>query len=290
MTPYTLVVFQQLIASSTHVVARSVAVQIPATAIVLYRGVLSVLTYVVWLLVQRRLGSSWRIAPRDWWRFVVLGLLNMPLNQYLFVAGLRLTTAPNAALAFALSPVFVLVFAAFLLGEKLSWHKIVGVVLAAVGAIIVVGERGITFSSQTMVGNLMELAASCAWSLYTVWGRPLVQRYGAVPTTALGMMIGLAFFIPIAALVPDGVLAPAHLSLQQWLEIAYLGVVTSGLGWGLWYVLLRRMEAGRLAVFNNLQPALTVLLSWLAFGELPSVAFWIGGSIAIAGVLLTQRA
>ena len=284
-----LVALQQLVASSTHIVARSVAQAVPATTVVFYRGVFSVCAYAVWIwFVQRqRLGGTFQW--RDWWRFALLGLVNMPLNQYLFVAGLRYTTAPNAALAFALSPVFVLVLASVFLGERLRWHAIMGIALAVLGAVIVAFQRGASLRSEVTVGNLMELAASCAWAFYTVWGRPLVQRYGAVPTTAFGMLWGLGLFMPVAALVPGGLLPPDAISPRQWGEIAYLGIVTSGVGWALWYVLLRQIEASRLAVFNNLQPILTVILSWLAFGEVPPPAFWIGGAIALAGVLLAQR-
>ncbi|RMF33058.1 MAG: hypothetical protein D6747_07730 [Chlorobiota bacterium] len=284
-----LVALQQLVASSTHIVARSVAQAVPATTVVFYRGVFSVLTYAVWIWFVQRQGSAGTFQWRDWWRFALLGLVNMPLNQYLFVAGLRYTTAPNAALAFALSPVFVLVFASVLLKERLRWHAMIGIALAVLGAAIVAFQRGASLQSEVTVGNLMELAASCAWSFYTVWGRPLVQRYGAVPTTALGMLWGLVLFVPIAAFVPGGLMPPAAMSPRQWGEIAYLGIVTSGVGWALWYVLLRQMEASRLAVFNNLQPIVTVILSWIAFGELPPPAFWIGGAIALTGVLLAQR-
>lgn len=289
MNLYALVAVQQLVASSTHVVARSVATVLPATSIVLYRGVFSVLTYAAWLGLRKQPFGLPPIARNDWWRFVLLGLVNMPLNQYLFVAGLHYTTAPNAALAFALSPAFVLVLARWLLGERLTPLKLIGVVLAIGGAAIVAFGRGARLGADAALGNVMELAASFSWSLYTVWGRPLVQRYGAVPTTAIGMLWGLVLFAPIAAVVPQGIVLPGEIGTQQWIEIAYLGVVTSGIGWALWYVLLRRMEAGRLAVFNNLQPAMTVVLAWLAFGELPPVEFWIGGSIAIAGVVLAQR-
>lgn len=284
-----LVVLQQLVASSTHIVARSVAQTLPATTVVFYRGVFSVLVYAGWIWFVQRQRLAVSFEWRDWWRFALLGLVNMPLNQFLFVAGLRFTTAPNAALAFALSPVFVLVFASVLLRERLRWQAIVGIALAVIGAVIVALQRGASLRTDVVVGNVMELAASCAWSFYTVWGRPLVQRYGAVTATAFGMLWGLGLFVPIAAAVPGGLLPPNAISLRQWSEIAYLGIVTSGVGWALWYVLLRQMEASRLAVFNNLQPVLTVILSWLAFGEVPPLAFWIGGAIALAGVLLAQR-
>jgi drug/metabolite transporter (DMT)-like permease len=73
------------------------------------------------------------------------------------------------------------------------------------------------------------------------------------------------------------------------LQLCYLGVITSGLGYGLWYYALSKMEASKLSVFNNIQPILTTIMAFFLFGHLPSAVFVIGAMIAIVGVILTQK-
>jgi drug/metabolite transporter (DMT)-like permease len=77
--------------------------------------------------------------------------------------------------------------------------------------------------------------------------------------------------------------------LEHWAQLFYLGVITSGVGYGLWYYALSRMEASRVSVFNNLQPVLTSVLSFFIFGTVPTFMFVVGGAIAIAGVIVTQQ-
>jgi drug/metabolite transporter (DMT)-like permease len=67
-----------------------------------------------------------------------------------------------------------------------------------------------------------------------------------------------------------------------------LGVITSGLGYALWYFALTKMEASKLAVFNNIQPVLTTVMAYFLFNTLPSEFFIFGAIIAIIGVVITQ--
>jgi drug/metabolite transporter (DMT)-like permease len=75
----------------------------------------------------------------------------------------------------------------------------------------------------------------------------------------------------------------------MWFQLFYLGVITSGLGYALWYVALTRMEASKLAVFNNIQPVLTTIMAFFLFNTIPTETFLIGAFVAICGVIITQK-
>ena len=64
-----------------------------------------------------------RIERKDIYKLFVLGALNIPINQFLFMTSVHYTTAPNVAFAYGLVPVFVLVIAVIFLKEKLSLKK-----------------------------------------------------------------------------------------------------------------------------------------------------------------------
>lgn len=93
--------------------------------------------------------------------------------------------------------------------------------------------------------------------------------------------------MPVQAPLVD-VLSAAG-SSSTWFQLFYLGVITSGVGYGLWYVALSKLPSSNVAVFNNLQPVLTSVLALLLFGLEPSGAYVIGGSLALLGVVVTQR-
>ncbi len=262
------------------------------TVVVLYRGMFSIIAYGIWLFIRRN--KIERIEKQDWLMLLLLGLLNMPMNQLMFVWGLKYTSAPNASLAYALSPAFVLIISSVMHCERLSVYKVVGISVAIIGTVVVLFERGFSFSGENMFGNVIELCASLTWAFYTVLGRRIALRYGAVYSTAISMLIGFALYVPLFFTLTNTTLpevngSPLFINGEQWFGLFYLGVITSGLGFALWYVLLTKLESSKVAVFNNLQPVLTTILAVIFLHQQPSLLFVIGGIVAIVGVVITQR-
>ncbi len=282
-----LLFFQQLVASSTHLFAKHITETLHPAVIVFYRGTFSALAYGSWVLIRRNYLT--KIDRADWSMLLLLGLINIPMNQLMFVWGLKYTTPPDASLAYALSPAFVLVISHFFFGDKLNTKKVVGILIALVGTLIILLEKGLSFSCEHLLGNCIELGASCSWAFYTVLGRRMAMRYGAVHSTALSMFIGIGLFAPIYALLPIEHTSPMTFTGDQWFSLVYLGVITSGIGFALWYYLLTKMEAAKVAVFNNLQPVLTTVLTFIISSQVPSPVFVMGALIVMTGVIVTQR-
>lgn len=277
---------QQLIASSTHIVAKGVTTELSPALILLFRALIATSVYFIYLSIRK---SSWKkIEPKDWLIVALLGILNIPINQFFFLIGVSYTSAPNVSLAYALTPVFVFIIAAIFLKEKVSVLKIVGIAVAVGGAIVLLSEKGFNFSSTTMKGDIFALLASFSWGLYTILGRNFTRKYGAIYATALGMASGTFFFIPVFIFFEGGI-DISNITPLNWGQIVYLGAITSGLGYALWFYALKRMEASKLAVFNNLQPALTAILAFLIFGTQVTPYFLVGGTMIIIGVFMTQR-
>ena len=288
---YLLLVVQQLIAASTHLVAKSVTVEVHPTTVVLIRGVFACLAYAIWWLIRRR--SLPKIDRADIPMILLLGLINIPINQLLFVWGVKYTTAPNASLAYALTPAFAVIFLALVLKHKPTRKSVIGIAIAIVGTVVVLMDRGAGFVPEQTLGNLMVLCAAISWSVFTVLGRVLVAKYGAIYAIALTFFAGLVFYIPLFFIIPvpfdvEALLHSPHAS-ALWMQLGYLGIITSGFGFALWYYALTHMDASRVSVFNNLQPIFTTLLALAIFGTEPTLAFLIGGSIALVGVIITQR-
>ena len=289
---YFLLLIQQFIASSTHLIAKNVTGELHPTMVVLVRGMFTCVAFGLWWMIRRK--HLKEIDRSDLPLLLLLGLINLPINQLLFIWGVKFTTAPNASLAYALTPVFVVIYLAIGKGANPGWKKWLGVVLAMVGAAIVLFDKGVSFSAEHTLGNIMVLTASASWAGYTVLGRRVVAKYGSVYATALTFFFGLALYSLVWTLLPvPADIAPLldpELAGGIWFQLFYLGVITSGIGYGLWYYALTHMETSSVAVFNNLQPILTTILAFIVFGTEPTIYFLIGGVIALTGVIVTQKA
>lgn len=290
MTLYLVMLLQQLIASSTHLIAKDAASQLHPISVVLVRGMWTCLAFGIWFALRR---GTWKpVDRRDLRLIILLGIVNLPINQLLFIWGVSYTTPPNASLAYALTPAFVVALMIIVHRRSMSWKKMLGVVVALVGASIVLVDRGAGISDGQTLGNVMVLLASLSWAVFTLYGQRIVERYGPVQAIAMTFFSGLLAFVPVWILMPVdaqiSVLAvPSSASL--WWQLFYLGVITSGIGYGLWYYALSRLDSGKVAVFNNLQPVLTSLLTLIVLGTAPTTLFLIGGSVAQVGVIITQR-
>ncbi|MFN6135622.1 MAG: DMT family transporter, partial [Bacteroidota bacterium] len=289
-TLYLVMLLQQLIASSTHLIAKDAASQLHPISVVLVRGMWTCLAFGIWFALRR---GTWKpVDRRDLRLIILLGIVNLPINQLLFIWGVSYTTPPNASLAYALTPAFVVALMIIVHRRSMSWKKMLGVVVALVGASIVLVDRGAGISDGQTLGNVMVLLASLSWAVFTLYGQRIVERYGPVQAIAMTFFSGLLAFVPVWILMPVdaqiSVLAvPSSASL--WWQLFYLGVITSGIGYGLWYYALSRLDSGKVAVFNNLQPVLTSLLTLIVLGTAPTTLFLIGGSVALVGVIITQR-
>jgi drug/metabolite transporter (DMT)-like permease len=209
-------------------------------------------------------------------------------NQLLYMYGIHFTTAANGALLYATTPVIVLVFSWLFLHERITVKKFIGIILAFLGVSIVIFERGVSLSSSYTYGNLVVLIAVTAWGLFTVFGKSMVLRYGALQTTSVAAFLGGAMLLPF------GTYSAARfdfstLVVSDWIGILYLGIGTSIISYLLWYYALRRIEASKLAVFSNGQPIVAALLSVIFLQYTITGSFLFGGTVAIVGVILTQR-
>jgi drug/metabolite transporter (DMT)-like permease len=69
----------------------------------------------------------------------------------------------------------------------------------------------------------------------------------------------------------------------------YLGLFPTALGFTAWSYALRRTDAGRLTASTYAVPAISVLLSWLLLGEVPTAWALLGGTICLVGVAISRR-
>lgn len=282
---YLVLIFQQFIASTTHIFAKNLTFDLPPTLILFFRSFFAAFFYLALLLAKKQ--SLFSLEKTDIIRFIVLGILNIPLNQFLFFVSIKLTTAPNVALAYALSPIFILIIAKIFLKEKITLLKAVGIVVAFFGIGLILFERGISLNADYFLGNLLALVASISWALYSTYGKALIIKYGSIYTTALAMWLGFIFYLPMSIVFADYRYL-GSLDISHFVQIVYLAVMTSGLAYLLWYYALKRLPASNVGVFNNLQPVFTTILAVIFFGQVLTKEYLIGGMLVILGVTLTQ--
>ena len=281
---YFVLLFQSLISSGTHIIAKLIVKDVEPVTLTMLRSSMAALALLPIILIRK---SNFTFAREHYPSILLLSFLAIPVNQFLFLTAMRFSTPSNAALLYGTTPVVVLLISYISGRERLTTKKTIGVAVAFCGAMAVIFEHGINVSSSSTLGNVLLALAVVSWALYTVGGREMVLRYGAFSTSASTMVIGTLMYLPIGFL-PAVRFDYSGLTWAHWGGLLYLSLGTSIFSYFLWYYALERIEASKVAIFSNLQPVLTTILAAIVLSQPITLQFVIGGSIAVAGVLLTQ--
>jgi drug/metabolite transporter (DMT)-like permease len=254
------------------------------------RGVVAS-TFLVVLLARGGADATRGLAPRALRVFLVLGLTGIWGSMQWSYLAYATTTAGNAVILQAAAPIIVALAARFYLGERLLRVQWLGVGVSALGVLAVVTSgRLVTLRWHDLrPGDFITLVSLVGWSVYTVYGRRVLDTLSPALATT-GAYVAGTIMILLTALVTAPLFAPPRLaSPAGWFVVVYqgiLGAVTHV--W--WYRAVQVVGPSRSAVFMNLQPILGVGLSAALLGE--PIGLWqvLGAAGVLAGVALTTRA
>lgn len=168
-----------------------------------------------------------RIDKKDLLRLALCGLFGVATNQILFFEGLNLSTPINASIIMTCSPILVLIFSFFLLKDKITSLKIIGIGLGSIGAgVIILSSGNFSFSSATFSGNILILLNSTAYSLYLVIVKPLMNKYSPLTIMKWIFSFGFIWSFPFCIgpiINTDFSSIPANI----WLSIFYVIIGTT---------------------------------------------------------------
>ncbi len=138
-----------------------------------------------------------RVDPSDIVRLLMCAVFGVALNQLMFFHGLMRTTPINSSLIMVATPVLVLVLSALLIGERVTWSKVTGVVLGTAGALTLIFLKPAGSSAgASMLGDLFILVNATSYGLYLVLVKPLMRKYTAVTVMSLSFLFGLLIVLP----------------------------------------------------------------------------------------------
>src|SRR5262245_4288265 len=247
----------------------------------------TIATALLAIWVARR-GGLVRPSRRDLPLVLPLGATAVAGYNALFLYGLELAPASDGAIIVpGLAPVFTVLIAWPVLGERIDRRGVAGFLLAFVGLVAVIGPSG-GVDGDRLLGVLLFVAGAACWGVYSVLGKSATARFGAVRATFYATATGALLLLPFAVGASGGSeLADADGS--AWASILYLAVFGTVLAFVLFYEGISRIGASRATAFALLIPIFGVLGSVLVLGESIGVGTFVGGIAILAGLWLVQK-
>lgn len=207
-------------------------------------------------MFRKGAASALRQPPQVW----VLGISGLFGYHALYFMALRLAPPAESGLINYLWPLLIVLFSAFLPGERLKAHHVIGAVLGLLGTIVLVAGRAqIGFAAEFMPGYLAAFVAAFVWAIYSV----LSRRFAAVPTDAVvGFCLVTALLGAIFHVALERTVWPANTG--EWLAVLALGIGPVGAAFYVWDIGIKRGDIRVLGAASYAAPVLSTFFLVLA--------------------------
>ncbi|MBQ1093781.1 DMT family transporter [Streptomyces sp. B93] len=225
------------------------------------------------------------LPPRTAWRGIAIsGVLWFGFYSVALNWGEQQVDAGTAALVVNIGPLLIALLGTRLLGDPMPPRLLAGMAVSFAGAVTV----GLSMSGEggaSVLGVVLCLLAAIAYAGGVVAQKPTLGRASALQVTTYGCLVGAVCCLPFAGqLVRETADAPVTATLNM----VYLGVFPLALAFTTWAYALARTTASRMGATTYAVPALVVLMSWLALGEVPGALTLVGGALCLAGVAVSR--
>jgi drug/metabolite transporter (DMT)-like permease len=213
------------------------------------------------------------IERKDLTRVLLCGVFGVGANMLLFFKGLANTTPINGAILMTNTPIFVVIIAAFYKLERLTAAKLAGIVIASIGATLLLAGKNFNFSSNTLMGDLMVTINAIIYSFYLVHAKPLLYKYKPVTVSVYTFAVGLLFTLPFGFqelthskwdLIQADLCNHTYIWQTIWFKIAFIIIGASFFTYLLNAWALKHGSSSLVGSYIYLQPVLAAIIAQIA--------------------------
>lgn len=202
-----------------------------------------------------------KVDRRDLFKLALCGMLGFALNQSLFYEGLNITAPFDASVIHVLNPVLVMIFAFLILRERITSSTVIGIVLGASGALLLIffGRKSGS-GEHAALGNLLVFLNMVFYALYLVVLKPLTLKYHTSTILKWVSLFGFLFILPFSV-KPALSIDFGRFDLYAWLALGFIIIFATFLAYLLINFALKRVSPNVVSYYNYLQPLIAAVSS-----------------------------
>lgn len=249
-----------LIYATNHLLAKGVTPEyLGPDGFIFFRvSITSLIFLMIYLLFYRE-----KVERKDLFKLFYTGMLGCGLSQLLFFNGLARTSAINTGVLMTSIPIFTVILSFFILKEKITKYRALGIIIGAIGAIALTTlGKAPAFDSGT--GDLLIIANAFVFAAYLVMVKPLMKKYHPVTVATFNFLSGLGFVILYPKLWADlGRADFGAFDQRVWMVIGFVVIFATFITYLLNIFSLKYLSPSVTGSYVYTQPALVVLLTYI---------------------------
>ena len=239
---------------------------------------------VILLFLLKKMEPGTNLSTKDIPLMILSGLLGVAVFNNFQNIGIKMTTASAASMIIAAIPILTVLGEFLVFKTRLSWIKIISVILSIVGVYCIVASSQQT-SQEDFLGDLFMLGAAVAWVVYTLITRPLSSKYSQLAVVTYQIFFGTLALIPFA-----------FFETWEWnfidssiiLHLIYLGVFCSALANYLYVYAMALLGVSSVSLFINLIPVISAIGGFTILHEPMSKVQILGGTVILFSVYIAN--
>jgi drug/metabolite transporter (DMT)-like permease len=211
------------------------------------------------------------------------------INQTLFLVGLNMTTPINSSIILSTNPIFAFVFAALILKERITFLKGTGLAIGLSGVLLLILHNGVPdLGSSTFLGDIFSMVNTISWAFYTVIIKKMLEKYHPVTVMKWTFLFGMLTNIPVGY-HQWSKMDWSSIPLIAWLQIGFVIVGATYLGYLLITFGLRRLSPTIVSTYTYTQPIIAAYLATLMGQDHISLVMVVSALLIFAGVFVVSR-
>jgi drug/metabolite transporter (DMT)-like permease len=228
------------------------------------------------------------VSRKDFLLLLASAFFGVAVNQMLFFKGLSLTNPINASVIMTASPIMVMLTAYVLGKEKLTINKIIGVLIGALGAYLLLTKDGVSLTHGTFLGDLFILLNGTSYAIYLVIVKPLMAKYRPITVIKWIFLFGFIFTFPFGieqlSAVNWSIIPP-----RAWMSIAYVIVAATFAVYLLNVWSLKFVNSSVVGIYIYLQPMISTLIAVSFRGDKLDITTVLYSMLIMVGVYLVSK-
>jgi drug/metabolite transporter (DMT)-like permease len=229
-----------------------------------------------------------KIPVKDFLKLCGLGAIGITIYQFFFTYAIMYTSVTNVSIIINTAPLYGGILSSLLGFEEFRMRRLSAILLGFAGVFIIITRGSLRLDQGDMRGNLLALAASVIWSLYTILSKPLLDRHSPLKVTTYSMVTGSLLLCPFLPFyLKTGQFAA--LSMRGWFLLLYAVIFSIVIAFFLWYRGVSKIGPSKTIIYQYTVPVFAAFFSFLLLREDLYLSQFIGAAIVFSSIALARR-